>query len=71
MATEQEITLAMGCEYRNACCEEGHDCGHPNADKPWILDNHCEDMVIDDRCPFLMASRIRTAEKSINTPEPM
>ena len=54
MPTEMEIERAMRCEYRSYCCETGHDCDHPRIPRVDRLNTHCEELVNEDRCPFLV-----------------
>lgn len=54
MPTEVEIEQAMNCEYRGHCCIEGHDCDHPKVLPSVKMNTHCEDLVNDHLCPFLV-----------------
>ena len=54
MPTEMEIERATRCEYMTNCCETGHDCEHPRTPRVDRLNTHCEDLVNEDKCPFLV-----------------
>lgn len=55
MPTEREISIALNCEFRVPCCENGHDCDHHGVLPSVKMNRHCEDLVNEDLCPFITA----------------
>lgn len=60
MPTEFEIEQALRCEFRGACCLKGTDCRHPSNCRVGVPSEHCEDLVNDDRCYFILQQNINT-----------